>query len=47
MSFMMWPVESGASKKRKRLKEEESWNSMNGKVIITKSVKVKKNIDSR
>lgn len=47
MSFMMWPVESGASKKRKRLKEEELWNSMNGKVTIRKSAKAKKNTDSR
>jgi hypothetical protein len=47
MSFVMWPIESGASKKRKREKEEEYWNSMNSEVTIIKSGEVKKNINSR
>lgn len=46
MSFVMWPVESGASKKRKRKKEEDYWNSMNSKVTVIKSAEAKKNINS-
>lgn len=34
-----YKVESGAEKRRKKLKELEDWQSKNGPVVITKAVK--------
>jgi hypothetical protein len=36
LNTAIYKVESGAAKKRKRLKEQEDWNSKNGPVIIRK-----------
>jgi hypothetical protein len=32
----IYTVESGAAKKRKKEKENELWNSLNGEVVYTK-----------
>lgn len=34
-----YTVESGAEKRRKKLKEQEDWESQNGPIIIMKAVK--------
>ena len=36
LNTAIYKVESGAAKKRKKLKEQEDWNSKNGPVIIRK-----------
>jgi len=36
ISNYIYTVESGAAKKRKKEKENEMWNSLNGKVVSTK-----------
>jgi hypothetical protein len=36
LNTAIYKVESGAAKKRKKLKEQEDWNSKNGPVIIKK-----------
>ena len=36
LNTAIYKVESGAAKKRKKIKEQEDWNSKNGPVIIRK-----------
>ena len=36
LNTAIYKVESGAAKKRKKLKEQEDWNSNNGPVVIRK-----------
>lgn len=36
LNTAIYKVESGAAKKRKKLKEQEDWNSKNGPVITRK-----------
>ena len=36
LNTAIYKVESGAAKKRKKLKEQEDWNSKNGPVVIRK-----------
>jgi hypothetical protein len=36
LNTAIYKVESGAAKKRKKLKEQQDWNSKNGPVIIRK-----------